>query len=420
MRLLARLARGAGVAAIVTAAFVAVPTIADASTPVVGHVYVNDNTAGTNTIGAFDQHADGSLTPAAGSPFAAGGAGTGTVIGSQGSIQATADGDWVLAVDAGSNQISVLAVGSGGSLTPAAGSPVSSGGIEPVSIAVHGDLVYVANEGNGTSGSNYTGFRLADDGRLTPLAGSTIPLPPTALPGDILFNGTGKNLIGIEVGTTDPSTFLIDSFMVGADGRLTPAAGSPFPAEAAGPFGSAFSPADPHHLYVSNAHGGTDNGSVSAFSVNPNAKVKSITGSPFADGETAPCWVEISHDGRYLFTVNTGSTTISRYRILANGSLHLLGSTPFSSGLGIRPFDARLDVSRCAPVRRGRRDRVGERLRRDRRVPDRSSRRPRPPCRPARRRSGSRSSVPDRPDSERAASIGSRPSPLGLMAARPT
>ena len=277
----------------------------------------------------------------------------------------------MLAVDAGSNQISVLAVGSGGSLTPAAGSPVSSGGIEPVSIAVHGDLVYVANEGNGTSGSNYTGFRLADDGRLTPLAGSTIPLPPTALPGDILFNGTGKNLIGIEVGTTDPSTFLIDSFMVGADGRLTPAASSPFPAEAAGPFGSAFSPADPHHLYVSNAHGGTDNGSVSAFSVNPNAKVKSITGSPFADGETAPCWVEISHDGRYLFTVNTGSTTISRYRILANGSLQLARrARPFSSGLGIRPFDARLDVSRCAPVRRGRRDRVGERLRRDRRLPE--------------------------------------------------
>src|SRR6478736_5073329 len=196
MRLLARLARGGGVAAIVTAAFVAVPTIANASTPVVGHIYVNDNTAVANTIGAFDQHADGSLTPTAGSPFAAGGAGTGTIIGSQGSIQATADGNWVLAVDAGSNQISVLAVGSAGSLTPAAGSPVSSGGIEPVSIAVHGDLVYVANEGNGSTGSNYTGFTLGNDGRLTPLANSIVALPPTALPGDILFNGTGKNLIG--------------------------------------------------------------------------------------------------------------------------------------------------------------------------------------------------------------------------------
>jgi 6-phosphogluconolactonase len=321
------------------------PTVASATSPVVAHVYVNDNTAGTNTIGAFDQHADGSLTPLAGSPFPAGGAGTGTIVGSQGALQATADGDWIVAVDAGSNQISVLAVGSNGSLSPAPGSPVSSGGIEPVSIAVHGGLVYVANEGNGTRGSNYTGFTLADDGRLTPLSGSTVPLPPTALPGDILFNSTGKNLIGVEVGTTDPSTFRIDSFKVGRDGRLTPAAGSPFPAEAAGPFGSEFSPTAAHHLYVSNAHGGAGNGSVSAFSVNPNAKLKSIGGSPFADNQTAPCWVEITHDGRYLFTVNTGSSTISRYRILANGSLQLLGSTPLRSGLGIAAFDARLDVS---------------------------------------------------------------------------
>jgi len=182
MRLLARLARGAGLATLVAAAFVAVPTIAGATTPVVGHVYVNDNTAGTNTIGAFDQHADGSLTTMAGSPFSAGGAGTGTIVGSQGSIQSTSDGNWVLAVDAGSNQISVLAVGADGSLTPATGSPVSSGGIEPVSIAVHGDLVYVANEGNGSTGSNYTGFTLGNDGGLTPLSNSTVALPATALP----------------------------------------------------------------------------------------------------------------------------------------------------------------------------------------------------------------------------------------------
>src|SRR3954452_1309405 len=138
MRLLARLARTVGVAMLVTAGFAAAPTIAAAVTPVVGHVYVNDNTAGTNTIGAFEQHVDGSLTPMNGSPFSAGGAGTGTIVGSQGSIQATTDGHWVLAVDAGSNQISVLAVGSDGSLSLAPGSPVSSGGIEPVSIAVHG------------------------------------------------------------------------------------------------------------------------------------------------------------------------------------------------------------------------------------------------------------------------------------------
>src|SRR4029077_4871052 len=124
----------------------------------------------------------------------------------------------------------------GGSLLPVGGGPVSSGGVEPISIAVHDDLVYVANEGDKGSGtgSNYTGFTLNGGGHLAPISGSTFSLPNTANPGDILFNSTGTNLVGVEVGTTDPSTFLIDSFTVGSDGRLTPAAGSPFPAQAAG------------------------------------------------------------------------------------------------------------------------------------------------------------------------------------------
>jgi len=55
---------------------------ASAQSLVVGHVYVNANTARENTIAAFDRHADGTLTPMSGSPFAADGAGTGEVIGS--------------------------------------------------------------------------------------------------------------------------------------------------------------------------------------------------------------------------------------------------------------------------------------------------------------------------------------------------
>jgi hypothetical protein len=311
-----------------------------------GHVYVNDNTAGVNTIGAFGRHPDGSLSPIAGSPFAAGGKGTGTVVGSQGALQLTGDGRYLLAVDAGSNQISVLRVRRDGSLR-AVGGPVWSGGVEPISIAVHGNLVYVANEGNKETGtgSNYTGFRLNAGGRLVPIEGSTVALPSSANPGDILFNSTGKNLVGVEVGTTVASTFRIDSFAVGEDGRLTPAEGSPFAAQAAGPFGSEFSPVNPDHLYVSNAHGGAGNGSVSAFNVKTSGTLSSIGGSPYPDGQTAPCWVEISHDGRYLFTVNTGSTTVSSYRIQEDGSLSYASTTGFKSGPGIRPFDARLDPS---------------------------------------------------------------------------
>jgi 6-phosphogluconolactonase len=321
-------------------------TTASAAEDVVGHVYVNDNTAGANTIAGFDRHSDGSLTPIEGSPFNAGGQGTGTIVGSQGALQSSGDGRYLLAVDAGSNQISVLRILRDGTLRRVGRGPVSSGGVEPISIAVHENLVYVANEGDKVTGagSNYTGFRLNEGGRLVPIEGSTFNLPSTANPGDILFNSTGTNLIGIEVGTTVASTYLIDSFVVGEDGRITPAAGSPFPAQAAGPFGSEFSPVNPRHLYVSNAHGGAGSGSVSAFNVKRGGALNSIGSSPYADGQTAPCWVEISHDGVYLWAVNTASTTISSYRILADGSLSLVTSTAFKSGAGIRPFDARLSA----------------------------------------------------------------------------
>jgi DNA-binding beta-propeller fold protein YncE len=52
--------------------------------------------------------------------------------------------------------------------------------------------------------------------------------------------------------------------------------------------------------------------------------------------------VEISHDGHFLFTVNTGSGTISRYSIAPRGALTLLGSTPVGATGGVGAVDARL------------------------------------------------------------------------------
>ncbi|MGI8826155.1 MAG: lactonase family protein [Chloroflexota bacterium] len=323
--------------AIAVGGWVAAPRGTLAASEVVGHVYVNDNTAGTNTIAAFDQHQNGRLTPMLSPLFSAGGAGTGTAIGSQGALQISSDGDYLLAVDAGSNQISVLHIGDAGRLQ-LVGSPISSNGIQPVSIGVHRDLVYVANAGNGTSGSNYTGFRFNSGGELHPLSGSTVLLKSTALPGDVLFNATGTHLIGTEIGTS-----LVDSFTVGDNGRLAAAPGSPFAAQAAGPFGSEFRPANPSQLYVSNAHAGANLGSISAYNVTARGVLDPIGASPYLNKQTASCWVEITHDGRYLFTVDTASSAISRYRIGEDGGLSLLGSTVFNDPTGLGPFDARLD-----------------------------------------------------------------------------
>jgi 6-phosphogluconolactonase len=302
-------------------------------------VYVDDNTGGVNTIAGFDRHPDGTLTPIAGSPFVAGGVGTGKGIPSQGALQLSADGRYLLAVDAGSNQISVLRIKPDGSLGQVGGGPVDSGGVNPVSIAVHGDLVYVANAGTAASvgETNYTGFTLNPGGHLSALAGSTVALPDGSQPGDVLFNSDGSKLVGARIATS-----LIDSFTVGADGLLTAAPGSPFAAQGLGPFGSEFRPTNPSQLFVSNAHNGPGAGSVSAFSDATDGTLTPIGTSPFADNQTAPCWVEISHDGRYLFAVNTASKTISSYAIGSDGSLALLQSTPALTAPAATPEDARL------------------------------------------------------------------------------
>jgi 6-phosphogluconolactonase len=324
-------------AAVVVGGAAAAPAAPDGSR-VVGHVYVNDNTGGVNTVAGFDRHSDGTLTPIPGSPFLAGGVGTGKGIASQGALQLSSDGHYLLAVDAGSNQISVLRIKADGSLKPVGGGPVDSNGANPVSIAVSGNLVYVANAGTATSSgeTNYTGFTLDQGGHLRPLAGSTVTLPDGSQPGDVLFNGDGTKLVGARVNTS-----LIDSFTVDNFGLLHAAPGSPFAAQGLGPFGSEFRPTDPSQLFVSNAHNGAGAGTVSAYSDGADGTLSSIGSSPFPDNQTAPCWVEISHDGNYLFTVNTASKTISSYAIASGGDLTLLQSTPALTGAGT-PEDARL------------------------------------------------------------------------------
>jgi 6-phosphogluconolactonase (cycloisomerase 2 family) len=165
-----------------------------------------------------------------------------------------------------------------------------------------------------------------------------VDLPTGSQPGDVLFNGTGTKLVGTRVGTSE-----IDSFTVGDNGRLTASPGSPFSAQGLGPFGSEFRPTNPNQLFVSNAHnGGSGTGTVSVFDDSIDGTLTPVAGSPFADLQTAPCWVEISHDGRFLFAVNTGSGETSSYSIDPAGGLTLLGSTPVASTGGVGAVDARL------------------------------------------------------------------------------
>lgn len=293
-----------------------------------GLVFTSTNAAGSNAVLVFNRAADGALT-AAGS-FPTGGAGTGSPLDSQGALALGRDHDQRLfVVNAGSNSISEFAVeGDGLTLLDT----VPSGGVDPVSLAVSDDLLYVLNEGDSGSPGNISGFRL--ERGLTPIPGSSTPLSAAAVSApQIAFDPRGAVLV-----VTEEATNLIDTYTIGRDGR----ANGPVSHVSAGqtPFGFAFDTRG--DLVVSDAFGGASNaGALSSYDVSRNGALATISG-PVADNQSAPCWVVTTVNDRFAYTSNTGSGTISSYTIGNDGSLALLAPAAASTGAGSAPIDIAL------------------------------------------------------------------------------
>src|SRR5262249_46490755 len=147
-----------------------------ATQEIVGAVYTMTNDPTDNAVLVFNRAADGSLT--AGERFSTGGKGTGgrepdLGLGNAGALALSDDQRLLFVVNPGSDDISVFAVRQEGLRRL---DRVSSGGREPISVTVHGNLVYVLNAGGTVGGSdNISGFVVRRD-RLSPLSDSTRPL----------------------------------------------------------------------------------------------------------------------------------------------------------------------------------------------------------------------------------------------------
>ena len=204
--------------------------------PIVGHVYTLDNDGSSNRVVVLNRLVDGTLTEMTGSPVATGGKGlvvpSGGDLDSQGPLRI--HGKYLLAVNPGSDSIAVFEISPSGALKPVAGSPFPSGGSHPMSLAVHGDIVYVANQAvpfaNPRGAPNIAGFRLDKAGRLIPIADSTIEFPFGEGPAQVEFNRTGTVLAVTAGFQTDGS---VRSFAVQSNGRLKEGPGSPFKASMA-------------------------------------------------------------------------------------------------------------------------------------------------------------------------------------------
>ena len=281
-----------------------------------------DNTAG-NQVVAYQRSGDGKLTLAGTYPTGGlGGQLTGSVVdhlASQGSLQYDAQQHMLIAVNAGSNSVTVFGV-HGTRLHQR--QIIGSGGQFPVSVAIRGNLMYVVNA---LRGGSVQGYRLSPAGRLAFLRGShrRLHLSQSATPqftntpGQVAFSPSGSQLIV----TTKANGNDIDVFGVRPSGRLSvsPVVNSE---DSTVPFAIAFDQAG--HLVIANA--GTN--SLSTFTLGSDGTVTLI--DSVGTGQAATCWVALA--GGTLYASNAGSANVSGYTSSASGQLTLLGQTATDPG----------------------------------------------------------------------------------------
>jgi len=272
-----------------------------------GAVYVLSNQPAANSVLVYKRDANGHLTYSGSFPTGGTGAGGtgGDPLGSQGSL--TLGSGFLFAVNAGSNDVSMFAVRDT-ELVLLDREP--SGGKMPVSVAVNGFHVYVVNAA-GTP--NISGFVIDPvGGRLVPLPDSQRPLAggTLAAPGEISFGADGSVLLVSEKGTKLIDTYRVD-FRGYASGPIS------HPSSGVTPFG--FSVTNRGYAIVSEA----GSGAASSYEIDRTADLELVSGS-VALGQKAPCWLVTTHDGRYAYTANAGSGTISSLGIAPDGVLRLL------------------------------------------------------------------------------------------------
>lgn len=304
-----------------------------------------------NAILAYRRGTDGTLTALAGSPFATGGKGVGNpmqVLGPDDSDQCIAlseDKKRLFAVNSGSNTIAVFNVNADGSLTPVAGSPFSSQGINPCSVGVAGNKLYVVNKNDdpdqpNTAKPNYTVFTIENDGRLTPIPGSTVSTVPKASPAQAYLAPGKKLLFGADwlAFMAPMPAGTLRAFMIGSDGKLTPTPGTPIAINGMGGALGLWAHPTQNILYVGFALEGT----IGVYGYDPNTGA--LTYKTKVMGGKAVCWLRVNKAGTRLYALVSGENKVAVYDLTNPASptniqfLDLKNSGPFYDFPGAGAF----------------------------------------------------------------------------------
>jgi 6-phosphogluconolactonase (cycloisomerase 2 family) len=293
----------------------------------VGGVFVSTNGSSANAVVAYARAANGSLSYTG--TFATGGTGIGGTadpLTSQFALALSDNARLLVVVNAGSNDVSSFAV-DGGTLTLV--DRATSGGTRPVSVAISQGYVYALNLVSNTIGV----LAIGPDGSLTPLPGKTKALAAGANgAAEVRVSPNGQLLV-----VSERVSNRLETFAVGKDGSL----GDPVVTPAAGNTAFGFDFTTRGQPIVSEAA----SGSVSSYNVLADGTL-SVVSAAASTLQRATCWLIVDNSGRFAYTANAASATITGFAIDANGTLTRLTDSGVSADLGAGAGPLDLDMSR--------------------------------------------------------------------------
>lgn len=301
----------------------------------VGAVFAMTNATAGNEIVVYSRASDGTLERL-NRRVSTRGLGIGVDTDTQGPLRLSDDHRFLYAVNPGSDDITVFRVNG----TRLAFRQIIAAGDQPLSLTISGDLLYVLN--GSVAGNGIRAFRIAANGTLTRLPGSFRALSsPIAVPGEVRFSPDGRFVLVTHKTTNVLLTpqNAIDVFAIGPNGYAS-ALPVRNPSFGLRPFSLAFR--DDGRLVVVESFNAAPNVSAaSSYQLNADGSL-AVTSGSVANGQTDVCWVVISNDGRFAFTANFGSGTISSYGFEPSGTLALLNGSAAFLGEMSQPVDLSL------------------------------------------------------------------------------
>jgi DNA-binding beta-propeller fold protein YncE len=284
----------------------------------------DNSNPGQNAVIAYRQNANGQVKQIG--SFDTGGTGLANPQGLLGpddsdkEVIASADGRLLFAVNQGSNSIAVFHVNQNGTLALVNHAAISSGGTEPVSLSIANNRLYVVNRGDEVQGQpgavapTITVFNIRSNGVLTENWAATTTLPVGLSPSQLLISSTSR-LAFLDTFTPPPLNDVTDAnevlpYQIASSGALIPVSSGGVGAPVTPPLVLGLSPHPTQNIVYAGLTGANQVG-ICTFDL---AGDLTLAGT-FATQGAGPCWTTVSANGKFLYTVDTGTNSVGVFSL---------------------------------------------------------------------------------------------------------